>query len=121
MQQDLEFKAFLPLVPDVQHSPQSALTQSDTVHKAKVIQPSALRRLWECTRVQSKVELDTIVGSLAAGTTFLRSLAFRSRLAEKFPTHIPGEAVLRVLGRSMILWRRTEILDQETISSRRIV
>lgn len=64
VQQHLELEGLLALVAHVEHRLQRVLTESDGVHKTKLVRPGLPVLLREVGRAKTKVELDRVVAAL---------------------------------------------------------
>ena len=63
MQQHLEVKALLALVPHIQHRLQTVSLQRDTVHQSELVRPRLLRLVAELRVAESEVERDRVVAA----------------------------------------------------------
>ena len=108
VQQHLELKTLVAFVPYIHHRLQSLSGQSNAVDQTEIVRPSLLEVLGQRRRVQSKVQLDTIVRGSSLGGHRLR---FRSRLAQELPAHCAAKTMLSQGRSGMILRRRPKHLD----------
>jgi hypothetical protein len=103
VKQDLELETLLALISDIDDSLQTLFCQGNRIHNPEIIWPSTLRRFRESSAVEAEIELNAVVCAL-------NSIALRSRLAEKFPACVAGEAMLWERGGGMVLRWWTEDL-----------
>lgn len=91
MQQHLELKRLVALIPHVQHRLQTIRAQGDGIDQPEVVAPSLAGLGRQLGGEEAEVELDAVV----AGAAFGDGPGLGGRLAEEFPVRAAGEAVLR--------------------------